>query len=272
MTDTFERACSEADREKKAAEQATKDANGKRADDADDADDSKRPKQADILIGLSNEVSLFHTPDGEAFADINVDKIIARRTESVAKPSGNGFAISISNRQKAASIPTRCRSPSRRSPPRRRSREKNTKFISELPSMRATAHIDIGDASWRAIKASRAGWDVVAEPPVRFQRSLGTRALPIPERGGSIQLIETILQCGVGRRLCVASRLCPRALWPNTNYVILVVTGEQGWCKSTTIRFIVWLTDPREARDRSFPRNEEDLITAAKGAASSKLR
>src|SRR5437899_1680403 len=35
--------------------------------------DSHKPKQADILIGLSDEVELFHTPDRTGFADVEIN-------------------------------------------------------------------------------------------------------------------------------------------------------------------------------------------------------
>jgi hypothetical protein len=52
-------------------------------------------------------------------------------------------------------------------------------------------YVDVGDASWCAVKVTADGWEVVKPPPVRFQRSPGTRALPMPERGGSIQALRS---------------------------------------------------------------------------------
>ncbi len=56
------------------------------------------------------------------------------------------------------------------------------------------------------------------------------------------------------------------ALRPNSNYAVLVITGEHGSCKSTMIRLIVRLVDPRNPEQRSLPDCEDNLITAAKGA------
>ena len=126
--------------------------------------------------------------------------------------------------------------------------------------------IDIGDASWRALKVSKNGWEMVAKCPVRFQRSPSTRALPVPERGGSIELLRPFCNVASDGDFVLLVAFALAVLRPNSNYVILVVTGEQGSCKSTTIRFIVWLTDPRMPEQRSLPRDEDSLITAAKGA------
>ena len=236
--------------------------NGKKADDGNN---KKPPKQADILIGFSNEASLFHTPDGESFADITVDN--HRETHRVrgqgfrqwlrhqffkqAKSGVNSDAMQVAVETIAAKAAFEG--------------EEHQVHI-RVAEHEGDVYIDIGDASWRAIKASRAGWDIIAEPPVRFQRSLGTRPLPMPERGGSIELLKPFCNVASDGDFVLLVAFALAVLRPNTNYVILVVTGEQGSCKSTTIRFIVWLTDPREPEQRSFPRNEEDLITAAKGA------
>jgi hypothetical protein len=256
MTSTFEQACREADK-KKAAE-----ANGKKADDADD---KRRFKQADILIGFSNEASLFHTPDGESFADITVAN--HRETHRVR---GQGFRQWLRHqyfKQTKSGVNADAMQVAVETIAAKAAFEGEEHQVHiRVAEHEGDIYIDIGDASWRAIKASRAGWDVIAEPPVRFQRSLGTRPLPIPERGGSIQLLKPFCNVASDGDFVLLVAFARAVLRPNTNYVILVVTGEQGSCKSTTIRFIVWLTDPREPEQRSLPRNEEDLITAAKGA------
>jgi hypothetical protein len=244
------------------AEQAAKDANGKKADDADN---KKRPKQADILIALSNEAKLFHTPDGEAFADIVTGN--RRETHRVrgqafrqwlrhqyfkkAKSGVNSDAMQVAVETIAAKAVFEG--------------EENEVHI-RVAEHAGAIYIDIGDASWRAIKVTKTGWEIVANPPVRFQRSPGTRALPIPERGGSIELLKPFCNVASNGDFVLLVAFALAVLRPNSNYVILVVTGEQGSCKSTTIRFIAWLTDPRMPDRRSLPRDEDDLITAAKGA------
>ena len=155
MTSTFQQLCREADKKKKAAE-----TNGKKADDGNN---KKPPKQADILIGFPMGPTCF-TPRTGRPSRTSPSMTIARRIECAVKHSGNGFGINISNRQRAASTPTRCKWRSRRSPPRRCSRAGNTKSISESPSTLVTSYIDIGDASWRAIKVSKTGWEMVAKP------------------------------------------------------------------------------------------------------------
>ena len=242
--------------------QAARDVNGKMADDADN---KKRPKQSDILIALSNEAKLFHTSNGEAFADIVTDhrrethrvrgqafRLWIRHQYFKKEKSGvNSDAMQIAVETIAAKAVFEG--------------EENEVHIRVAEHANAI-YIDIGDASWRAIQVKKTGWEIVAKPPVRFQRSPGTRALPIPERGGSIELFKPFCNVATDGDFVLLVAFALAVLRPSSNYPILVVTGEQGSCKSTTIRFIVWLTDPRMPEQRSLPRDEDDLITAAKGA------
>jgi hypothetical protein len=247
---------------KKAPKPAAK---GKKASGADGADGKKRPTQADILITLSSGAALFHSPDGEAFADITIED--RRETHRVrgqgfrqwlrhqyfkkTKGGVNSDAMQVAVETIAA------------------------KAVFEGPEhevhVRIAEHagdiyIDIGDASWRVVKVAKTGWEVVAKPAVRFQRSPGTRALPIPQRGGSIELLRPFCNVATDDDFVLLVAFALSVLRPNSNYAILVVTGEQGSCKSSTVRFVASLTDPRVPEQRSLPRDEDDLITAAKGA------
>jgi hypothetical protein len=46
----------------------------------------------------------------------------------------------------------------------------------------------------------------------------------------------------------------------------LAITGEQGSCKSTLLRFLQRLIDPRIPEQRTLPSDEDNLVTAAKGS------
>ena len=51
-------------------------------------------------------------------------------------------------------------------------------------------YIDLGDPAWRAVQITPSGWSIIHEVPVRFIRSASTKALPVPETGGSIRLFR----------------------------------------------------------------------------------
>jgi hypothetical protein len=54
-------------------------------------------------------------------------------------------------------------------------------------------YLDLADEHWRAVQVGPEGWRVVPSPPVRFRRPPGFLALPIPEQGGSIEALNSLL-------------------------------------------------------------------------------
>jgi hypothetical protein len=248
--DTFEEACERADAEREGAP-------------GDGGDDGERKTQSDVLIEIAAKAQLFHTADQEGFADITVDghrethricgaafrRWLRHEYYRLTKRGCNADAlkVAVETIDAKALFEGECR-------------EVHTRVAKDGDDI----YIDIGDAKWRAIKVSKAGWEIVADPPVRFRRSPSMRPLPIPQKGGSIDLLRPF--CNVsndGFVLLVADLLA--ALRPDSNYPVLVLTGEQGCGKSSLARLFVRLTDPRLPEQRSMPRSEEDLLVAAKG-------
>jgi hypothetical protein len=45
-------------------------------------------------------------------------------------------------------------------------------------------YLDLGDEFWQAVRVTAGGWEIVADPPVRFRRPRGMLPLPYPLPGG----------------------------------------------------------------------------------------
>src|SRR5262249_7487126 len=111
-----------------------------------------------------------------------------------------------------------------------------------------------------------------ADPPVRFARSSSMRPLPTPKKGGSIETLRKFVnvksrdeKTGADELvLLVAYALA--ALRPNSNYPVLCLAGEQGSGKTSLVRFLGSLVDPRSPQLRTMPSDERDLIVAARHA------
>lgn len=127
-------------------------------------------------------------------------------------------------------------------------------------------YIDVGDATWRAIEVTARGWNVIDRPPVRFVRSASTKALPLPQPGGKIAELRPFCNVKSDDEFILVVAYILAAMRPDANYPILTVTGEQGSSKSTLGRIVQQLVDPRIPAHRTLPRDEADLIVAAKGA------
>src|SRR5262249_7879294 len=54
-------------------------------------------------------------------------------------------------------------------------------------------YIALGSADWRTIEIDEDGWRVIDDPPVRFRRPAGMRALPEPTRGGDISVLRSFV-------------------------------------------------------------------------------
>jgi len=229
------------------------------------AEEKVPSKQADILIRLARAATLFHTPDGDAVADIKIDghrethlvrspgfrKWLRHRFFQVARSGCSNDAMKVA----VDTVAAIAQFDGREMPVHIR-----------IAGHEGAIYIDLGDTSWRAIEVTALGWKVIDEPPVRFVRAASTRALPVPESGGSIELLRSFCNLKTEDEFAVLVGHILAIYRPDSNYPVLVLTGEQGSCKSTLVRMITRLTDPRAPEKRSPPTTEDNLIVAAKGA------
>ncbi|HZU99339.1 MAG TPA: hypothetical protein VFF73_21710, partial [Planctomycetota bacterium] len=118
-------------------------------------------------------------------------------------------------------------------------------------------YLDLANETREAVEIDRDGWRVVT-PPVRFRRARSTRALPRPERGGSLEELWALANVPEEARALVAGYLVS-TLRPEGPYFGLVVQGEQGSAKSSLVRTLRSLVDPAKPALRSVPRSKEDL-------------
>lgn len=128
-------------------------------------------------------------------------------------------------------------------------------------------YIDLGGPDWRAVEVTaNDGWRVIDKAPVMFLRPGAMRPLPVPEAGESVEQLRDLVNVRTEGdfKLLVAWLL--GALHPTGPYPVLVVNGEQGSAKSTLSRLVRTLTDPSKAMIRAAPRDERDLLIAAKNS------
>jgi len=135
-------------------------------------------------------------------------------------------------------------------------------------------YLDMCDDASRAIRISAGGWEVVANPAVKFIRSDHMQPLPIAERPApgthlGKQLYEDI---GALVPLVTEGAITMIISWlvmnfhPNGPYPILDLYGADGSAKTSTARRIKRFTDPDDLKDRSPPRDELGLWAMARNA------
>jgi len=126
----------------------------------------------------------------------------------------------------------------------------------------SASYLDLADPIGRAIRISSEGWSIVEDPPVHFRRRHGHLPLPMPIRGGSIELLRPYVNVSDDDfRLLVA--WLAAALRPVDGYPILVLSAEHGAAKTSTANVLRMLIDPRVGKLPGQPRNTRALMNAA---------
>ena len=148
--------------------------------------------------------------------------------------------------------------------------EARAQFDGSLPSVhvrvagdgegeRYVSYIDLCDPEGRAVEIRPGNWSVVERPRVNFRRAPGMLPLPLPESGGTINLLRPYVNLGeVDFRLFVA--WLTAAIRPVGPYPPLVICGEQGSAKTTLAKVARLLIDPHSTPLLSEPSGTRDLM------------
>jgi len=145
---------------------------------------------ADILIGLTQSAELFHAPDGTGFADLSINshretwpvrtkvfrRWLARRffEETRGAPSSEALQSTLNVIEARAHFDAPERA-----------------VYVRVGGRDDRLYLDLSDDSWRAVEIDSKGWRVIENPPVRFRRSAGMKALPTPLTGGSVRVLRS---------------------------------------------------------------------------------
>src|SRR5205807_3190212 len=124
-------------------------------------------------------------------------------------------------------------------------------------------YLDLADEDWRAAEIGADGWRVLGCPPVRFGRAPGMLPLPVPERGGSIEALQSFLNISDQNDFVLVVAWLLAALRSSGPYPLLAISGEQGSAKTVLSKMLKALVDPNAAPVRALPREERDLMIAA---------
>jgi len=206
--------------------------------------------------------SLFHDPNGTAFADLEIDghretwplrsrqfrRWLRRRyseeTGSAASAGTIRSAVDLLEARAQFDAPER------------------TVNI-RIAEHDGRIYLDLADNDWRAVQIGPDGWQVVTSPPVRFRRAPGMLPLPIPQGGGSIEALAALLNLSTPHEFALVVAWLLAALQRGGPYPLLVIAGEQGSAKTVLTKILRALIDPNAAPTRAPPREERDLMIAA---------
>jgi len=127
-------------------------------------------------------------------------------------------------------------------------------------------YLDLANDKWECVKISSDGWTVIADPPVFFRRTNGLLPLPVPERGGSITELKTLVNLASNEDYYLTVGWLLGTLHPRGPYPGLSFNGGQGTGKSFNTVTIKSITDPNVAPTKSSPKDERDMAIAAQNS------
>src|ERR1035437_950393 len=220
------------------------------------------PSQAQQLIQLCEDVELFRTAEGEAYAHLPVGE---HRETWMLRSKGFSRWLSRQFHQSAGK------------PPRAQALQETVGLLEakaqfespEIPVwVRVAEHggriyIDLCNAAWEVVEVNLEGWHVITDPPVRFRRTKGMQSLPRPISGGSLESLRAFINVGGEDNWILCLAWLAAAIRPTGPYPILVLQGEQGSAKSTMGKMLRRIADPVAALVRTPPRTDRDLLIAA---------
>ena len=233
--------------------------------ESDDAPKARDPSPAEILAELANEATLFHHKDGKSYADVMVNG--HRETWPVfSRGFRRWLAREYFNAIGGAASSEATQSALNLIDARAQIEGPELEVAVRVASDEGRIYLDLCDEQWRAIEIDQDGWRVIEAPPVRFRRSSGMRALPMPEPGGSIDALRAFVNVKTEHDFVLAVAWALGALSPEGPYPVLAVAGEQGSAKSTFCGLLRSILDPNASPLRSLPREDRDLFIAAQNA------
>ncbi len=128
--------------------------------------------------------------------------------------------------------------------------------------------LDLANDNGKTVHITPSGWSVTHanRTPVKFYRPPEMRPLPEPtsngpQIGGELQSLINVKRDEDYRLLLT---WITAAMRPSGPYPVLVVNGEHGSAKSCLVRIVRGVIDPNAAPLRGQPRDERDLVAAAK--------
>lgn len=227
----------------------------------------KTPSQSDLLIAsaLAEGSELFHAPDGTAYADVFVDG--RRETWPVLSSGMRAFLIGRFYRD-TGGAPSRDALQSALDALAAGATLEGEECVVGLrvATLDQGIYVDLADSKWRAIEVGEDGWAIVDTPRMRFRRSPGMLPLPVPRRGGSIDLLRRFLNVASEDDFVLLVAWMLAALRGEGPYPLLIITGEQGSAKSTGTKSIRALIDPHHVPLRSMPKDDQAAFIAAKNS------
>ena len=233
----------------------------------DESDEYKAPKVIDLkTTTCTMETELFQSTDGEAYATFPYRKLMV--TELVKSEAYRDYLTETRGPQEenAAKRPALIKGLINDHSAQAKRQGAIYPVCNRVALHRGVIYHDLDRDDGQVVKVTSEGWRVVPpqECPVRFTRNQAMLPLPIPETGGSLADIRSVVNMK-DSQLCLALMWASFALYPKNSHPIMNVKGGQGRGKTSATKFFTGLVDPRLSDCLMMPKTVHDLqVTAAR--------
>jgi hypothetical protein len=216
---------------------------------------------SEVLLHLTENYDLFHSPDGTCFAEVTVDG----HHETLPVKDVRDYLVSEYLRVRGKAPPDNAVR-SAISTLNARAKYNGPERVVHVRVAREAGRVflDLADRERRVIEINAQGWSIVSDAPVWFRHPSGMRPLPMPERGGSIEDLRPFLNLRDQNDFVLVIAYLIAALHPPGPYTVMAVSGVQGSAKSSFSRFVRAIIDPNVSPLREIPRNKRDFFIMAK--------
>jgi ABC-type oligopeptide transport system ATPase subunit len=106
--------------------------------------------------------------------------------------------------------------------------------------------LDLVDRSNHAVKITKDGWDMIANPPVYFKKFGHMQQLPIPKKGGKFEELLPFFNITNDEDIVLLFSWIVVSLIPNIQKPFFWLIGEKGTGKTTVAKLVRLLIDPVE--------------------------
>ncbi|MGE3975102.1 MAG: hypothetical protein AB7F59_11315, partial [Bdellovibrionales bacterium] len=232
-----------------------------------DGSSSPKKSQTERLMDLCETVELFHSTDNEQYATIKLNN---HEETWALKSSEFKSWLRQQYYSKSGSVPSDkvFQDVLQTLEARAMFEGKQHRVYIRVAHHQDKIYLDLTNDSWQVVEVTSSGWKIINKSPVKFRRAKGMEPLPHPidvrSPEKAINLLRPFVNvesdCDfkllVGWLLSILGTAGP--------YLVLVLYGEQGTAKSTTVKVLRSLADPNASPLRRPPKNTDDLMVMAK--------
>lgn len=208
----------------------------------------KGPPVFKLLMEIAENCDLWHSDDGVAYADVEIDGI--RHTYPIRRKAFKTWLSSELYKRHETGANSEAMASCLNVLEAKATFEGQERkvFLRTGQDADGTVYIDLANPAWEVAKVTAAGWEVIASKdcPIRFSRNEGQLPLPNPERGGDLSKLWDVVAVNENYRGLVLAWLA-FCFVPNGSKPILTFHGAKGAGKSWATQVLKSLIDPGKA-------------------------